>query len=185
MKFPVFICFIVIACLAPWGSYAQDSVAVNKESITDTGRHVFQPNPKKAALFSAILPGLGQTYNRQYWKVPVIYAGIGAAGYFLIYNSSQYQTYRKAYIGRLNNPTPNDEYVGVYSTDALKQLQDGYKKYLDLTVLLTGVGYMVQVLDALSAAHLKNFDVSRDITIRLAPIQTNMGPSLGFAVNFR
>lgn len=60
-----------------------------------------QPNPKRAGLYSAIFPGLGQLYNGQYWKVPVVYGLLGVAGYFIVSNQSKYQEYRKAYVGRL------------------------------------------------------------------------------------
>jgi hypothetical protein len=145
----------------------------------------FQPNPKKSGLYSALLPGLGQLYNRQYWKLPLVYAGVGAVAYYYVKNYNDYQSYRKAYLGRINNPNPTDKYVGLYGRDELQQRQDDSKKYLDLTVLLGAVGYTLQVLDAVTAAHLKNFDVSRDISMRIVPVATPMGGvGLGLAVNF-
>src|ERR1700744_3803446 len=87
----------------------------------------FQPNPKKAGLYSALVPGLGQLYNRQYWKVPVIYVGIGVAAYFFETNLTSYRDYRSAYIGRVNNPYPTDKYVNLYTEDQLKQLQTDYE----------------------------------------------------------
>ena len=146
---------------------------------------LFQPNPKKSGLYSAILPGLGQLYNRQYWKVPVIYAGIGVAAYFFADNIKNYQDYRKAYIGRLNTTaTPTDKYVGIYTTSQLQQLQDDYDRYLDLTVLFAGLGYAVQILDAITFAHLKNFDISRDISMRIKPVAlpTGVGMSIVFSI---
>jgi hypothetical protein len=145
----------------------------------------WQPNPKKSGLYSAILPGSGQLYNRQYWKIPIVYVGVGAAAYFIQFNYNKYQKYRKAYIGRLNNPAPTDEFVDIYSTASLKQLQDGYKKYLDMTILLTGVGYMLQVLDAVVFAHLKNFDVSRDLSLRMQPVMDPTGAGLGLVVHIK
>lgn len=136
----------------------------------------FQPNPKKSALYSAILPGAGQFYNREYWKVGLVYAGVGAATYFLIDNTKQYREFRRAYVARITDLNVQDEYTNLWSPDPiqtrsnLQTLQDTYKRYLDLTVLLSVVGYTLQVLDALTFAHLKNFDVSRDITLRLAPV---------------
>ena len=146
----------------------------------------FQPNPKKSALYSTILPGSGQLYNRQYWKIPVIYAGIGASAYFMIDNSRQYQRYRKAYVARINNPSYQDEFTKEgRSMNDLQVLQNAYKKQLDLTVLLTTVGYMLQVLDALAFAHLKNFDVSRDISMQMQPVAMPRGePGLGLVFRF-
>jgi len=132
--------------------------------------HPFQPNPKKAGLYSSIVPGLGQLYNRQYWKIPVVYLGLGIAGYYIIKNSNDYQSYRLAYIGRINNPYPTDKYVKTYpNTSQLQQLQADSKKYLDLSVLFTGLGYLLQVFDAVTSAHLKNFDISRDISLNVTP----------------
>lgn len=145
----------------------------------------FQPNPKKAGLYSAILPGAGQLYNHDYWKIPVIYAGIGVAGYFFVNNLDKYQSYRKAYIGRINNPYPTDQYVNIYSSDQLQQLQNDYNKYLDLTVMLSALGYGLQVLDAITSAHLKNFDISRDISLRCRPVLVPGGAGMGIVMNFR
>ncbi len=144
----------------------------------------WQPNPKKAGLFSAILPGSGQLYNKQYWKIPVVYVGVGAAAYFIQFNTSKYQSYRKAYIASLEGK-PHD-YSGVYDQGALKQLQDGYKRYLDMTILFTALGYTLQVIDAVVFAHLRNFDVSRDITLRLQPVaHPSGGAGIGLVMNFR
>ena len=144
----------------------------------------WQPNPKKAGLYSALLPGLGQLYNRQYWKIPVVYAGLGAAGYFFIKNLNDYQSYRKAYLGRINNPYPTDEYVKSYTTDQLQQLQDDYSRYLNLTVLFGTLGYALQVLDAITSAHLKNFDISRDISVHMRPVAMPQGIGMGLVMNF-
>ena len=145
----------------------------------------FQPNPKRSGLYSAILPGLGQLYNRQYWKVPVIYAGLGIATYFIVDNYNNYESYRKAYIGRINNPYPTDKYVGLYTTDQLQQLQNDYNKYLDMTVLFTGLGYALQVIEAMTGAHLKNFDVSRDISMHFQPVAYPNAIGLGLVVNLK
>jgi len=135
----------------------------------------FQPNPKKAGMFSAIVPGLGQAYNRQYWKLGIIYAGVGASAYFIHFNNRQYQDFRKAYIARIDgDPGTTDPYVGIWSDSDLKTLQDGYKQYLDLTVLVSGLGYILQVMDAVVYAHLKNFDISPDLSLRVMPV---VGPS--------
>jgi hypothetical protein len=154
--------------------YTPETVPAKKEP--------FQPVPKKSGLYSAILPGAGQFYNRQYWKIPVIYAGVAAAGYFIVDNSNQYRKYRKIYIARLQN----DFSDGLpYQTAEIKTLQDAYKKYLDMTVLLTALGYTIQVLDAVTFAHLKNFDVSKDISMRLSPVATPGGLGLGLVFHLK
>lgn len=159
---------------------------VNADSLAFAMKHQrFQPNPKKAGMYSSILPGLGQLYNRQYWKIPVVYAGGAIATYFIVQNLNNYDTYRKAYIGRINNPYPTDQFTRIYSTDQLKQLQDDYQKYLDLTVLFSGIGYALQVVDAVVSAHLKNFDMSRDISFKVRPVALPSGVGVGLVVNFK
>lgn len=150
--------------------------------------HKFEPKPKKAGMYSAILPGSGQFYNRQYWKVPAIYVGVAAAGYFINFNLTNYQKYRKAYYTRIDNdPTTVDTDIETkkYTTENLKQLQDQYRKWLDMTVLLTALGYTVQVIDAIASAHLKNFDISRDISLRIQPVAQPNYVGMGLAVNFK
>jgi len=145
----------------------------------------FQPNPKKSALYSAILPGAGQLYNRQYWKIPIIYAGVGAAIYFIVDNTNRYQRYREGYIARITNANVQDEFTDRYSKADLQVLQSAYRKYLDMTLLFTGIGYTLQVMDALAFAHLKNFDVSKDISMRFQPVALPHGdPGLGIVMRF-
>jgi hypothetical protein len=160
--------------------------SINADSLAFTLKHKrFQPNPKKAGMYSSILPGLGQLYNRQYWKIPLVYAGVSVSAYYIIKNLDDYQTYRKAYIGRINNPYPTDQYVRIYNVDQLKQLQDDSKKFLDLTVLFSGIGYAFQVIDAVVSAHLKNFDMSRDISLKMKPVAFPSGVGVGLVMNFK
>ena len=116
--------------------------------------------------------------------MPVIYAGLAVAGYYFVDNLNNYQSYRKAYIGRINNPYPTDKYSN-YTTEQLQQLQNDYNKYLNLTVLFTGVGYTLQVLEAITGAHLKNFDVSRDISMKVQPVAYPHAIGMGLVVNFK
>ncbi len=143
----------------------------------------FQPIPKKAALFSAMLPGAGQIYNRQYWKAPIVYAGVATSIGFLVFNTNQYRQYRSDYLASLD---PAGDYQGIYTTSQLQTLQDAYRRYLDLTVLFTALGYTIQVLDALVYAHLKNFDVSKDLSMRFQPVVLpGGGAGFGLVMNFR
>lgn len=185
--------------LAPAGAYCQAlPVGGSSAVVTDTVRPAsntdeeitikkqpFQPNPKRAGLYSAILPGLGQFYNRQYWKIPVIYAGLAVAGYYFVDNLNNYQSYRKAYVGRVGNNYPTDKYIGIYSQEQLQQLQSDANKFLNLTVLFTGVGYTLQILEAITGAHLKNFDISRDISMQVQPVAYPKAIGLGMVVNFK
>lgn len=172
-----------LAVIDPLPKAVQDSFKAK-----EVKPHKFEPKPKKAGMYSAILPGSGQFYNRQYWKVPAIYVGVAAAGYFINFNLTNYQKYRKAYYTRIDNdPTTVDTDIETkkYTTENLKQLQDQYRKWLDMTVLLTALGYTVQVIDAIASAHLKNFDISRDISLRIQPVAQPNYIGMGLAVNFK
>jgi hypothetical protein len=142
----------------------------------------FQPLPKKAALYSGIFPGLGQAYNRQYWKLPIVYGGAAVAGYFINLNLQRYRSYRKAYIARLSHEP--DEYPFLTDSD-LQLTQETYKRRLDMAVLFSTLGYAAQIIDALAAAHLKNFDISDDIGMRVGPMATPGGIGFGLAVHFK
>ncbi len=126
--------------------------------------------PKKKAMFSAVVPGLGQIYNKEYWKLPIIYGGIGVAGYFYFYNYNEYNRYRKLYAGRLSNDPTALATEPNFPNDRIKFLMDSHRQDLDLTVLLSAVGYGLQIMDALVFAHLKNFDISDDISLRFKPL---------------
>ena len=162
------------------------------KASTDTSGRIkpakWQPNAKKAGLYAALIPGLGQIYNRQYWKLPIVYGGLGAAGYFVYKNSTDYTKLRKAYVGRIgaaaSHTTPTDEDVGIYSTDQLQQLQADQNRVLNMTVIYTSLAFAVQVLDAVTSAHLRNFDISRDISMQVKPVPTPFGAGIGLAMTF-
>lgn len=141
--------------------------------------------PKKAGLFSAILPGLGQMYNRQYWKVPIIYAGVGVAAYFINDNLKNYNEFRSIYIGRTNNDPDAFLKYPEYSYETVKGAMDYYRRYLDLSVLFTALGYTLQIMDAIVFAHLKNFDISPDISLHFRPVSMpGHGLGMGLVMNF-
>ncbi len=175
-----FMCFESVFCNAQ----ETNDTTSNNDSLKSIKLQPYQPIPKKSGLYSAILPGLGQVYNHQVWKVPVIYLGLGIAAYYINDNLNNYQTYRHAYISRIANPNYKDNFTNIYSSSQLQQLQSDYNKYLDLSVLYTVVGYGLQVMDAITSAHLKNFDISRDISLHVSPVINNKGAGLGFVFEF-
>lgn len=127
-------------------------------------------SPKKATIYSAILPGLGQAYNRKYWKIPVIYGLGGLLTYFVVDNNRQYVNYKNAFKVRLDdNPDTIDPYVNVYSDDDLRVLKNYYRRNRDLAYIGMGVTYVLNIIDAAVDAHLFFFDVSDDLTLRAEP----------------
>ena len=128
--------------------------------------------PAKAAFYSAILPGLGQAYNGKYWKIPIAYAGLGAGIYFVIENDKQLDRYRSAYKRRLagfnddefSNPNPGGP--PRVSTDGLIRAQKLFRRNKELALLVTAGIYALNIIDANVDAHLQQFNVSEDLSLR-------------------
>lgn len=137
--------------------------------------------PRQATIKSLILPGLGQYYNRDYWKIPFVYAGLGASIYFLIDNNRQYLRYENAYRMAYNDTTKGKgngtAFLYIRSRKAelelgvaqLKQATSTYRGYRDLNVILTVAIWALNAVEANVAAHLKTFDLSDDISMRVQP----------------
>ncbi len=126
--------------------------------------------PAKAAFYSAVLPGLGQAYNKKYWKIPIIYAGIGAGIYFYSANNKDYNRFRDAYKRRLAGFT-DDEFWGngdtpIISTDRLVDAQKSSQKDKDLSVVVAVVFYLLNIIDANVDAHLRQFNVNDDLSLK-------------------
>jgi hypothetical protein len=133
-------------------------------------------NPRKATLFSAALPGLGQIYTRQYWKLPILYAGAGVLGYFIIENNREYIIWRDRYItqrtaseSKLELPIKNPNTGNPLSLDVLKRAKDYYRRNRDFTIILSGLAYALNIVDANVTAHLKDFDLSDDLSLSVQP----------------
>ncbi len=152
----------------------------------------FEPSPAKAAMLSATLPGMGQIYNRKYWKVPIIYAGFGTLYYFLDMNNSEYQKWRQAWIARVDgNPNTEDDFPR-HSTAMLERAMDFYRRNLEITYILTAALYLLNILDASVDAHLMNFDVGEELSLgmdshALPSASGNVFPRMGpqFTVTIR
>jgi hypothetical protein len=129
----------------------------------DTLRH----SPKKAALMSAIIPGLGQAYNKKYWKIPIIYAGLAGLSYAVIENNKMHKELRAEYISRLKNDTVLN-FEGL-SIDNLAVYKETYRKNRDLLIIGALGFYILNIVDASVDAHLFTFDVSDDLSFKLRP----------------
>lgn len=126
-------------------------------------------SPLKATMLSVTLPGLGQAYNNRYWKIPIIYAGFGTIAYFWDMNNTEYQTFRRAWVARVDgNPNTVDEFP-FYSTDQLQRATNFYRRNLEITYILGFALYVLNILDATVDAHLLDFDVSEDLTMSVRP----------------
>lgn len=140
----------------------------------------------KAIILSAVLPGTGQIYNKKYWKVPIIYAGLGALIYSISFSNKNYHTYKDAYIARTDSdPLTTDNYPR-YTDDNLRSLFEYYRRNRDLSYILAGTVYVLNILDAYVDAELFYFDVSDDLSINYSPFIMNsqQGNTIG-GISFR
>ena len=125
--------------------------------------------PSRAAFYSAAIPGLGQAYNKKYWKIPIIYAGMATGVYFYIQNQNDYTRFRDAYKRRLAGYT-DDEFYGdgatpIISNDRLINAQRGAQKNKDYSILTVVAFYALNIIDANVDAHLKQYDISDDLSV--------------------
>lgn len=140
---------------------------------------------KKATTLATICPAAGQIYNKSYWKVPIVIGGFASMIYVIDWNTRGYNRFKKAYrlaydyeqkLSEYNNdpenterPEPTDEFKGRYSAEYLKNLKNNYRRNRDLSIIITAGIYILQIVDAHVDAHLKDFDVSDDLSMRLEP----------------
>jgi len=149
-------------------SLGQQSDAQSKKTpVSNEPCDSIYKSPRKATIYSAVLPGLGQVYNRKIWKVPIVYAGLGGFGYFAYYNQHQFNRYKTAYINRQEGLA--DEFNGLLSSQGLLNEMDRFRRYRDLNILGFIAIYAIQIIDANVDAHLFRFDVSEDLSFNLQP----------------
>jgi hypothetical protein len=148
-------------------------------------------SPHKATLYSAVLPGLGQAYNKKYWKIPIIYAGIGALGYAIHFNTTNYNKYKSAYRDFLIQDPANTSYDQIklppsitleqimanptYRTwfqNALQNRKTYFKRYRDLSYIGMAALYVLNMIDASVDAHFYDYDISEDLSLQLQPTLT-------------
>jgi len=191
--------FIITLCLLPVFIFAQNNDKDSQGKLGDaniviqdsTARKPIDPlSPARAAFYSAILPGLGQAYNKKYWKIPIVYAALGAGIYFYLDNDNEYKRYRDAYKSRLAGFT-DDEFYGSgsapnISNDGLIRAQRTLRRNKELSLLITIGIYALNIIDANVDAHLLQYNV--DDNLALKPhfnfnefdATTNLGLTLNF-----
>ncbi len=159
------LCFFLLL-MAGGGQLSAQHASVERQQENDQP-DIYINSPTRAAMLSATLPGLGQIYNRKYWKVPIIYAGFGTLAYFVGFNQGEYSKWREAWIARVDgNPNTIDDYP-LYSDDALERAMNYYRRNLEITYVLTAALYLLNILDASVDAHLMHFDVGEDLSVGL------------------
>lgn len=177
------------------GIVIQDSLFKKRKPINPLA-------PSKAAFLSAVLPGLGQIYNRRYWKVPIVYAVIGTGIYSYVYNDDLYDRFRAAFKRRkagFNDDefwdlrTPDDGMIPATPDLDLKDLenqQERFQRDRDLALLVTIAMYVLNIVDANVGAHLKQFNVDEDLSFDIQPyldvnpITNNPNYGIAFTIKF-
>lgn len=168
-----------------------DSVLTDTTFVEPVAIQVHSPH--KATFYSAIMPGLGQAYNKKYWKMPIVYAAFGGVIYGIAFNTKYYNRYRRAHRDILLQDPGNTYYLhedmrpgGINSEEemiaflsspsnaqwyetALKNKKQYYKKYRDLSYIGLGLVYVLNLVDASVDAHFKTFDVSNDLSMHFEP----------------
>jgi hypothetical protein len=149
-------------------------IASDNSGLKKTAKDQGLSKPGRAALYSAVLPGAGQFYNKHYWKIPIVYAVIGTLGGFVVFNNTKYQEYRKAYIYRIDgDKTTVDKFVltlpGSAGANALLLNRDFYHTNRDFSIILTLLAYGMNIVEANVGAHLNEYDISDDLSLQVKP----------------
>ena len=181
----------------------QKSLVVNDTTsiLLNVETKVFKPNPTKAVIYSAIFPGLGQIYNRKYWKLPIVYGGFLGFSYAIAWNGRYYTDYSNGFKDIMDEDPATDSWKNFlpYGQDpesvdkewlktVLKRRKDFYRRYRDLSIIGTIAMYALSMVDAYVDAQLFDFDMSTDLSFRIEPtiIQKNdyLANSFGVQCSF-
>ncbi len=167
------------------------TVLVEDSVETYVSTSTFKPDAQKAVWLATVVPGLGQIYNRQYWKVPIIYAGTLGLVYGITWNDRMYVDYKKGYVDLMDgNPNTNyfdyllpegvvlDDSNRDYYTRTIKTKLDTYQRNRDLCIIATAVLYLLSIIDAYVDAQLFDYDISPDLSLQLTP--TVIAPSSSY-----
>lgn len=177
--------------LKPSGKKMQATLSkdsTQKSSTKDTTQKI-RSIAGKASLRSAMLPGLGQIYNKKYWKVPIVYGILAIPVSTFSYNSTWYKKTRFAYAARSDADTTNDKLIAPelqpLATASLKLYRNEFRKGMDFSILGLLVLWGLNVADAAVDGHLKTFDISDDLSMRLKPnFSTGRKGQMGFTASF-
>lgn len=159
------------------GVFSQSKTKVDSNLVITTSGNVEdivyteKKSPKTASILSAVLPGAGHIYIKKYHKTAIIWAGLGAGIYGYSFNQRFFKEHKEAYIALLDgDPTTNP--TGEYENGSAQGLKDGmdfYRRNRDLSIILTSLGYVLNILWASVDTHLLYFDVSEDISLNIRP----------------
>lgn len=149
---------------------------VKQQKLDKTAKAKKPHSPTKATIMSACLPGLGQVYNGKWWKVPIVYAGLGGLGYLAYSNRYEYRSYLHAYeykTGDLPEGTALNQHeadlANKYAAAQLQTYKESYRRDFEFYSILTVAWYGLNILDACVDGHLYNYDISDDLSLSVDP----------------
>lgn len=170
------VCTVVFQSI---GQRAQDTTLVVNQNTPSTlkSKKIFYGEPGKAALYSLILPGAGQLYNKRWWKLPLVYALEGGALYFMLDQRKVFNKWNTCYTGLVEGSSTPLECGIVTDSSTAFRLRNGARNNRDLSYIFMGLAHILQVVDAFVDRHLINFDTSDDLALRFVdpmPFETQM-----------
>jgi len=187
---------LLIICLILLGHTLcaqQDSVILSEpQTVMKTDSVKVHKHSPTTAMLLSIIPGGGQIYNKKYWKLPIIYACIGTSSYFIYYAAHRMSMYRNEYINRhtegneaLLNPN-----LAQYPDENLITLKNTNQRYMEIAIGITVILYALNIVDAMVDAHFYDFNISDDLSLRVAPdmFAPNMAtsrPAYGITLNLK
>jgi hypothetical protein len=161
----IFLCFFLLSNKI----IAQIDTSSNKKQ-----EKKYVHSVSKATWLSTFIPGAGQIYNKKYWKVPILYAGLGTLGYFIYFNNQNFLTFNDSYVSKFNAannlPAGNDPYP-LLRIETVKLNRDYFERNRNFLIIITCLVHGLNILDAHVDAHLKTFDVSDNLTLKIEPYQ--------------
>jgi len=194
LKNIIFVLLILISCNLYGQGLEVDTTKITEVPVNAEKIH----SPKRATIYSAILPGLGQAYNKKYWKIPIIYVGFGTIGYFIGWNNSNYNTYKLAYSDLTDEDPATDSYLDLEATQyydlenqtdynnfksGLSKQSDYFRRNRDLLIISMVGFYGLNLIDASVDAHLFDFDISEELTLNWQPAVQTFEKQLVYGVN--
>ncbi|WP_258105124.1 DUF5683 domain-containing protein [Marinoscillum sp. MHG1-6] len=180
--------FVITVLFWIFESNAQISKADSIFLMTDANLESFQSvsklNPQKAAFLSAIVPGLGQAYNNQYWKIPIIYGGGIIFAHYISYNHRIYQEMQNALIAETDQSESTvNFYAGIFNQTALENNRNVFRRNRDFLIILTSAFYLLNIVEAHVSAHLDEFEVNENLSMTIVPVVEST-PLISRAVGF-
>lgn len=169
-----FLKYIALFFIISNHSFAQQNDSLRIVQMKDSIHHkkavkkAIYSTARKATIMSTCLPGLGQIYNKKYWKAPIIYAALGGLAYWGISNQVKYKYYSNNLRAEYDND-PNTVNETLYNGSQLITQKKYYEKYRNIAILAGTLVYAINIIDANVDAHLKTFDISDDLSLKIKP----------------